>query len=306
MPDLKDCFFEGDGDLPDNRRRFLTTPSAGTGLRPILEAYGWDGGRIATICLSTTNDGTRVSSATFAVWGPLSADNIEVPATKLWEGVPRGTNLHIRNLQGELFRFSGGLLQSEHLDSVKVEHSFSKGGNPILPADWEANNLGPFTLRLFAYVDKTANKHQHSPHIKLTVLVTPGTAEQLATLSERTQHPTWPGIRILEAQADLFPQPDAAERWGCPILPFICVRERADDCDAVPPGNHLRFAIAEVFRTVALPTACASVAAMLLKGNDILEAEGDPERRLPTITWPAHERPSFEQGNFILEVYKTR
>jgi len=185
MPDLKSVFFAGSGNLPEGRRKELFTPSTGAGLHPILEAAGWDGSRIATVCLTTTADGSRVANATFGVWGILSEDAIEVPATKLWEGVTRGTTLHIRNLTGQLFRFSGGQMQSEHLDSSNIDHNFSRGGNVIMPADWEANHLGPFTLRLFAYVDKTANKHQHSPNIKLTVLVTPGTVEQLTNMSER-------------------------------------------------------------------------------------------------------------------------
>jgi len=294
MPELKSAFFTGGGDLPADLVNQLVTASPGEAVGDTLHNLGWDGTAVATVCLITSTDGARVANGSFAIWGKLSEEVVTVPASKLWEGTARGTTLHIRDLTGQLFRFSGGQLHSEHLDSANLDCNFAKGAQPILPADWTANNVGEFTLRVVAHIDKLSNRNT-SPRVKFTVLASPGSADQLAALSERTHHVSWPGIKILEGQAQLFPL-SADIQWGCPILPLICTRDRAEGCNTVPSGQHLRFAIAEIFRTAALPTACTARGPLLEKGNDIMDAEEEPEPRPPTITWPAAERPPIDQG----------
>jgi len=297
MPELKNNFFTGGGDLPPELLKQLSALSPGDGVLDTLRALNWDGSPVATVCLTISPDGTRVASGAFAICGTLSQQTITLPAGKLWEGVARGTTLRIRNLQGHNFRFSGGLLHSEYLDSNELDCAFSKGDQPILPAEWEENNVGEFTLRMVAHVDKASNKNI-SPAIKYTVLATPGSADELTNLSDRDHHVSWPGIKILEGSTQLFPLPQN-NPWGCPVLPIICTRDRAEGVTAFPSGQHLRFAIAEIFRTAALPTACTTRGALHEKAREMMEADEDPEVRPPVITWPAAERPPIEQGNLL-------
>jgi len=297
MPELKNSFFTGSGDLPLELLQQLTTNSPTTGVHTTLERLGWDGSPVAAVCLTTSTDGLRVNTASFALWGVLSADTITVPASKLWDGVARGTTLHIRNLSGQHFRFSGGQMHSDFLDSDRVDFNFTRSEQPILPADWEANHVGNFTLRLIAHLDKTSNKSS-SPKVKYTVLATPGTADELLQLSDRAQHVSWPGIKLLEGTTQLFPLATEVQ-WGCPVLPLICTKDRGENITAYPSGQHLRFAVAEVFRTAALPTACTTRGALHEKGQEIMDAEEEPETRSPAVTWPAAERPPIEQGIII-------
>ncbi len=238
MPDLKQQFFQGGGDIPANWRDRLATSSYGAGLKDTLNALGWDGSISATVCLVLSADGLRVTNGCFSLWGLLSEEVIEVPASKLWEGTPRGISMQIRGLTGQAFTFSGGMLHSEYLDQVKVEVSFSKAGQPILPQDWPANNLGNVSFRAIAHLDKASNRSS-KPQIKFTILAVPMSADELVELSERTQHVSWPGIKILEGQADFFPQ-TGGDNWGAPFWPLLCTWERASDSASCPPGEHLR------------------------------------------------------------------
>jgi len=281
--------------LPQEVLQQLVTASPGDGVGDTLNGLGWDGSAVATVCLTVSTDGTRVANGSFAIWGKLSEETITVPASKLWEGTPRGTTLHIRDLTGQLFRFSGGLLCSEHLDHTQLDCNFTRGNQPILPADWETSNVGDFTLRLIAHLDKMSNKYV-SPRIKFTVMASPGSADQLAAMTDRSHHVAWPGIKILEGQAQIFPL-SAETHWGCPILLIICTRDRIEGVEAFPSGLHMRYAIAEIFRTAALPTACTARAALLQKGQQLMDADDEPEARPPTLTWPAAEKPPIDQGN---------
>ncbi len=294
MPELKQQFFQGKGDIPATWRARLSTASYGLGLRDTLTRLGWDGQPCATVCLVLSADGLRVTNGNFALWGNLSEEPIEVQTSKLWEGTQRGTTMHIRGLTGQAFMFNGGLLQSEFLDSDKFEVAFSKGGQAILPQDWTANNIGNISLRAIAHLDKTSNRAS-KPKIKYTIIAVPMSADALIDLSERTQHVSWPGIKILEGTAEFFPA-DETNHWGAPFFPLLCRRDRPEDSPSCPPGDHLRFAIAEIMRSAALPTACVTRGAMNEKGQEILDADEDPEPRGPSVTWPPVERPPPDRG----------
>jgi len=296
MPDLKQQFFNGSGEIPPDILAKLLSPATGIGLIDTLNAWQWQGNvPAAAICLSTSTDGTRVQGGAFSLWGDLSASPVEFPASKLWEGTSRGTTVTIRNLTGQTFTFAGGQLHSDYVDADDCDVTFSKGGQPILPADWESAGVGPFALRAFTHVDKTSNKSDDL-RIKFTVLAFPDCSEALEQLSERTQHPTWPGIKILEGSARFFRPLPTGLAWGAPLLPFICTRDRSPTATATPPADHLRFAIAEIMRTAALPTACTTRGALNLKGQQLLDAAEDPELRGPTVTWPPVERPAPDLG----------
>ena len=106
-------FFRNPGDLPLELRQSLTTMSHSLGMKDTLIALGWLGEPVATVCLSLSTDGTRAANGWFSLWGCLSAEPVEFPATKLWENTQRGTSIRISNIQGQQFPFSSGQLQSE-------------------------------------------------------------------------------------------------------------------------------------------------------------------------------------------------
>jgi len=303
MPDLKAQFFTGGGDIPGEWATKLQTASMGLGLRDTLTALQWDGSPSAVTTLVTSADGTRVNGGAFSLWGLLSQETVEFPASKLWEGTSRNTTIQIRNIEGQAFTFSGGQLHSEHVDMDTFEFTIKRGNNTVLPADWAAAGIGEFSLRCFAHVDKTSNKQQH-PLIKFTVLAAPLSCAALRELSEHTDHPAWPGIKVLEGNAQLFPRPPSDVSWGAPVFPIICTRDRAATSTVIPGGDQLRFALAEIMRTATVPTACTARGALNLKGQQILDTDEEPETRGPTTTWPPVDRPAPDQGNFKVSKHR--
>jgi len=255
-----------------------------------------------------TADGCRIASSHFALWGDIAGHVIEVPACKLWEGVTKGTVLHIRDLKGSAFTFPGGQLHSNFVDQASIDVSYSRAGQPILPTDWAAENIDLLSLRAVCYLDKLSNK-RGSPRIKYTILATPMTAAALAELCGHTQHVAWPGIKVLEGTAEFHLAAPPGE-WAAPVYPFLCVKDRAPSAaNQLPPPDHMLYAMAELMRTAALPTSCTTREVMTAKGQALLEGTSDPETRGPTITWPPVERPAADRGNRpcnVLSVSQTR
>jgi len=277
----------------------MITAAYGAGLYDTIIADGWDGqAPVTTISLVLTADGTRISSGHFGLWGDLAGAAVDIPACKLWEGVPKGTTLSIRQLRGEKFTFPGGQLHSAFADQAVFDVAYSRAGQPIMPQDWAENNIDQLSLRAVCYLDRTSNK-RNNPKIKFTVLAAPLSTDAMTRLSGSTQHVTWPGIKILEGTADLFPGAPPGE-WAAPVYPFLCAKDRsaaATAADKIPPAEHILFALAELMRSAALPTACTSRAVMNEKGQEILDSGVDPELRGPTITWPPATMPAPDLGN---------
>jgi len=300
MPDLKNQFFSGPTHLIPQRSHQITTNAFGAGLHDTIIGGGWDGlTPTVTITLNVTADGCRVASSHFALWGDLAGNTIEVPACKLWEGVAKGTTLHIRNLKGNAFTFPGGQLHSNFVDQSSLEVSYSRAGQLILPTDWADEHIDMLSLRAVCYLDKQCNKRA-APLVKYTILATPMTADALAELSGHTQHVAWPGIKVLEGTASFHLAAPPGE-WAAPVYPFLCTKDRAPSAaNQLPPSEHLLYAIAELMRTAALPTACTTREVMTNKGQAILDGATDPETRGPTITWPPVERPAADRGNCFI------
>jgi len=293
MPDLRGQFFAGQPVLSADDIARLTITSPIQGILDKLASNNWDGSPVATVTINTSVDGTRPADGRFALWGNLANGDIGIPAVKLWEGVAKGTTLHIGNIVGQQFTFPSGQLNSEYASQLPFEVSYSRAGTIINQQDWAAEGIGELSLRSICHLDKLSNRSP-PPKVKFTILANPLTPLELAELADRTQHVSWPGIKILEGSAAFWPVPDAS--WAAPFYPFIGIRERRPGVTAVPPANHLLFALAEIMRTAALPTACTTLDALNTRGQQMLDAEDDPETRGPTITWPPVERPPPDLG----------
>jgi len=240
-------------------------------------------------------DGSRPTDGKFALWGDLAGAAVQFPAVKLWEQVPKGTTLHVGNIMGQQFEFPSGQLNSEYAGQLPFDISYSRGGHHIPMQSWADEGIGELSFRAVCHIDKSSNRSP-PPKIKFTILAFHMSPMELAELADRTQHVAWPGIRLLEGTAHFWPAPEAGT-WAAPILPFICIRDRQPGATALPPGNHLLYAVAEIMRTAALPTACTTLEALNTKGQEMLDAQDEPEIRGPSITWPPVERPPPDTGN---------
>jgi len=295
MPTLDEKYFANECDLREEHIARITVHGLGEQVNAVLTAHGWEGQLAASVGLTVSADGSAVSAALFLLLGELNPTPISIKANLLWRTAADVT-LHIAPLTGQQFSFAGGSLCSDYVDHSAVQYHLSKSQQPIMPADYKAHKIGGFCLRTVAHLDKSSNGRA-GPLIKLTTLVFPGSAAETLDSDGGAQSPSWPGFRALEAAAALFPRPPLG-LWGAPILPLLAVHERAEACQAVPDGTTLRFAIAELMRTAALPTVCVSKPARATTIRSMQQIPENLEPRMPTITWPPANTPDPVEGKF--------
>jgi hypothetical protein len=178
---------------------------------------------------------------------------------------------------------------------VKIQ--CEKDGQQLAAAEWPRYGIKQFVLRLIAYLDKSSNRG--NPKIKFTLLFFPESVDNMKTMGDEVQGPAWPGIKILEGQADFFPQ--APERgWGCLVYPMLAA-SGTERPARVPAGDELRYAIASVMKTARLPVPCTSAATLRKKWQKIEEDQEEYEERMPTVTWPEMPEPAPDTGKLIVK-----
>ena len=293
MPTLDGKYFTGENDLQPEVRDRLLVGGFNDELFPALTRHGWEGQLVACVGLTISADGSAVSAARFMLQGALSPNPVSFKANLLWRAAADVT-LSITLPAGQLFSFAGGTLCSDYVDSSAVRFNVAKGQEPVMPGDYGAHKVGNFCLRIVAHLDKSSNGRS-GPHIKFTTLIFPDSATATLDSDNGAQSPSWPGFRLLEGAAALFPKP-APSTWGAPVLPLLATHERAANCLAVPDGVTMRFAIAELMRTAALPTVCITKAARAKTIRSMQRVPENLDPRSPTITWPPSARPAPAEG----------
>ena len=294
MPELLEKHFEGRREIPPDKVKDLLTGSNKEAVIETLTKLGWEGQPIATVSLRVSADGERVEDGQFGIQGVMSKEAAKVQATKIWEKAGEDIIVEIEVPPGEWFQFEGGHLYSEYLDQSKVKYKHLKAGKILKEEEKKENGIGDFCLRAICHLGRASNG-AGGPHIKVTVLVHHLGADSITDLSGVTQSPSWPGIKLLEGQCQLFP-PAAADSWGAPILPLLNTENRAGNCEKVPAGDRLRFAIASVMRTAARPTGCVSLGGLKKYMGRMLKDVDAAAASEPTITWPVVSQPGESEG----------
>lgn len=265
----------------------------------LLGQHGWDGETVACIGLELSPDNRRVVRGQFMIRGPLARDPVVLQAAKLWEKADKEATVTITFPQGAEFSFDTSTLTSDYLDGAAVKMAISKQDQIVLPTNWPGLGIGEICFRLVAHLDKSSNG-ANSPRIPFTVLAFPRSVTQLDELSELTKGASWPGIKVLEGEAALFPNTRLGA-WGCPIFPILCPGARLDQVRNLPSGAELRFTIAKVMGTARLPTAMATSRTMGAKWKKLLDGSEEYEERIPTVIWPDMALPDQDTGkNFII------
>ena len=293
MPTLDGEHFGGEKDLPQEVIDRLTVGGFNEELFPALTRHGWEGQLVACVGLTISADGSAVSSARFMLQGALTPTPVSIKANLLWKAAADVT-LNITLPAGQYFSFAGGSLASDYVDHSAVRFNVEKGQAPVMPGDYDAHKIGKFCLRIIAHLDKSSNGRA-GPHVKFTTLIFPDSAADTLDSDDGAQSPSWPGFRLLEGAAGLFPKPTQGQ-WGAPILPLLATHERAGNCQDMPDGATMRFAIAELMRTAALPTVCVTKAARAKTIRSMQRVPENLDPRTPTITWPPATRPPPAEG----------
>jgi hypothetical protein len=241
MAPLEARWFAGPDELPEIIAENLEVVSLGRPINAVLGRNGWDGKAVAGVGLELASDNKSVKQGQFFLRGPLSEEPGTYQASRLWEKGAKDVTVTMQFPHGGEFDFQGGALASAYLSGDEVKMSLEKNGQQVPVAEWPRLGVKPFSLRLVTYLDKTSNKS--GPRIKFTLLFYPETQEEMEERADVAQGPAWPGVKILEGQAELFPRaPEGG--WGCPIYPILC------------PGTKFRqFLTCRPVKNCGLPSA---------------------------------------------------
>jgi hypothetical protein len=292
MAPLDKKWFGGDGDLPTIVTDNLLVASLGQPVNATLGRNGWDGRTVAGVGLELSPDNSLISRGQFYMRGNLSQEPGVFQANKLWEKASKEVSVKMWFPTAGEFDFSNGSLASEYMEGDTVKIQCEKEGQAVAAADWQRYGIKPFVIRLVAYLDKNSNKA--GPRIKYTLLFFPESVDEMLKIGDEVQGPAWPGIKVLEGQAEFFPL--APERgWGCPIYPMLAPAG-SERPGRMPGGDHLRYAIAKVMQTARLPVPCTSAATLKKKWSRIEEDQEEYEHTTPTVTWPDAREPAAESG----------
>jgi hypothetical protein len=292
MPTLAKKFFKATGELPLEYAARLETTGLGLPIHQTLIDLGWTGKLVAGIGLELSPDNKQVRRGEFFLRGLPTKEFIEIKANNLWNTASQDITLTLSIPDAGHFRFSSGTLAWEYVACENFRHSFAKAGNIITPNQWEDNGVGEVALRAVCHLDKLSNGRQ-GPTVKVTFLLFPCNTDQLIELSDSTQCPAWPGLRIPESTAEFFPKILGCDDPICPLLIRKSARGEAPD---LPSGQDLRFHTAEIMRTAKRPTVCTKLKALERQWRKALEDVEELEQE-PTITWPSVPRPAPPIGN---------
>jgi len=306
MPDLGKNFFQGERDLTLQEAKNLEAISDGDLIDNVLEKFGWQSNQLtAGVTTHLSPDNRRVSKSSFFLRGTLLADPITIQARKCWSDAGEDVVIKFWIPVGSRFVFNSGGAFSDYIDSQTVDHSFLEVGEdgeddiPIDQAELQEKGVGQFCLRAIAY----ATKAKPRGHLvaKVTVLLFPKSASDLDDLCDAAQSPSWPGIKVWEAECPFTPT-TALGTWGCPIFPIIIPGQAFADLQNVASGQALRHAISSVLQHTASPEAHVKASTLSTHWGKIIKDPTSLVMRPPPTTWPTTTRPEAEPGKWFNKI----
>jgi hypothetical protein len=303
MPDLGKAFFKGEKELSLKDMSQLEASNNSDGINAALVKFGWTENLLGGgIVIELSPDNLHVAKANFFLRGPLAEERLVVQASKCWARAEECIILSITFPAADKFSFSAGGVFSDFLDSDNFPHEFhsvDEDGNrtEVEEQDWVEAGVSPFCLRIVAYPTK-ASKPRNGLSIKVNVLLFPKAHNELDHLCDATQSPSWPGIRLLEAECQIFPT-TANGTWGCPMFPIIVPGAPLAEVKNVPSSQELRHAISCTMRHAARPEAHVKAATLYTHWERIIRDPTSLVSRPPEYTWPKSSRAEPAPGKYL-------
>jgi hypothetical protein len=297
MPNLDKKWFKAKGNIDKELAKKLLTVSFGAPVTDTLSRFDWDGKLVATVGLEFTPDNRRVLRGQFLLHGLLTKEPVTLQASKLFPEADPAITMTVFIPDGREFRFNGGSLSSDLMACENFKHHFSKEDRIIFPTDWAANKIGETCMRAVSHLDKTSNGSS-GPRPKTTILLFPRSADEMNRLSDGTQNPAWPGLRILQATSEFFPKHDT---WKDPFCPLLMLGSPHNAEQNFPAGDDIRFHVSAVMNSAKLPTPCTSGSGLTRQWNKAL-ADVENLEKEPSVIWPKLPRPALVQGKDIVYV----
>ena len=287
---LEPQWFVGEEDIPKLLAENLEVANFDYPVAGVLAKNGWDGELAACVGLKLTNDNRRIKKGQLIMRGHLSKVPAIIQASKLWDTADKEVAVHIICPQAVEFDFSNGSMTSEFLTGEGIKVLYSKNNQAILPTELAAHGIQNFCLRLMVNVANLLTINDQKPGVKFTLLFFPHTQQEMQQWSAIINGPGWPGIKILEGEAQLFP-PAAQGMWGCPIYPLFCTTIRFEAAPNMPSTAEMKYVIACIMQTARDPNATSSHRTLKRKWDKILANSEEYVERMPHTTWPPAPAP---------------
>jgi hypothetical protein len=291
MPNLLKKWCSGKGTIPTDLIKKLDIASFGMPVGTTLTELGWEGSLVAAVGLQLSPDNRQVQRGQFLLRGNLTKEPIEIQANILWPAAEPDIFLTITPPDGAAFLFNSGNLCSDLIACEDYTHSFRQNNRVIVPSEWKDKGVGETALRAVCHLDKTSNGRL-GPRIKVTTLIFPRSVDEMDQLSDATQSPAWPGIRVLENTCDLFPK---VKEWGEPVCPLFLRGSTYAEAPNIPPPDELRFHVAAIMRSAKRPTVCTKQKVLQKQWEKALENIEELEKE-PSISWPEAPRHAPTKG----------
>ena len=231
MPNLLKKWCPRSGAIPTDTIKKLDVASFGHPVTATLTELGWDGTLVAAIGLQLSPDNRQVQRGQFLLRGNISKEPVEIQANLLWPDAEPDIFLTITPPEGTAFRFDSGTLCSDLIACEDYQHGFRQDGRAIVPTEWQNKGVGETSIRAVCHLDKTSNGRL-GPRIKTTILIFPRSVEEMNQLSDATQSPAWPGIRVVESTCGFFPR---VKEWGEPVCPLFLRGADYAEAPNIPP-----------------------------------------------------------------------
>jgi hypothetical protein len=142
--ELDKRWFSGQDDLPEMVAENLEVISFGRALNAVLGKNGWDGKAAAGVGLELASDNRAVKNGQFFIRGPLSSEQGQVQASKLWERAAADAVVSFKFPHGGEFDFTGGSLASEYLEGEAVKITVERGSQQVPAEEWPQIGITQF------------------------------------------------------------------------------------------------------------------------------------------------------------------
>lgn len=278
--------------------------NAANSVLDVLARHKWDGSPVGCVLLELSADNETVDNGSFFVRGPL-ADVFRVRASNLWPSAKSNVSLTVRVPTGAAFKFDAGLC-SELISSEEIVHNFTvqeEGAEPcpLTAAQLQSHGVGLFCLRLVCHTVKSSAKSGVT--MRYTVLIFPGSPEEVLDISELAQSAGWPGWLVAEGDMALFPTP--RHLWQCPVLPLLLTGTPWGADPVCPPAALLRTAIARIMSRSVPAETCTSRKTLLARWERYANNPDEFTQKRSPFVWPEPESPAVQTpGEDNLHIFK--
>ena len=285
MPPMERSLFDGGQIIEDGDLRRAEVANTGEAVDEALRRFDWDGHGAGCTILQLAPDNASVTSGQFAVRGRLAKEEWKTDAAKIWGTAEPGLILTLQVPTGGGFTFGGGGMCSDFLDMDQIEHCVTtsgRGGQLILQAGYKEKGVGAFCLRLVCHIQKASCRSGIT--LGFSVLLFPGSSEEVLNISEWAKSPSWPGLKVMEGEMPLLPAPSTP--WKCPTLPLLLTGTPWGANITSPTVEELREKVAWVMATSEPAEHCKTRKTLMGRWERYANSPDDFTPKRSPITWP--------------------